>query len=255
MSKSEATALIVAGIAIPRDAEGRYDLNFFHQASEYAKDAGYAPSRWVRLKTSKKLVQALEHQKPEMASALEVKNGGEHPGTYAHELLAVSYAGWISAEFQLKVNQAFIDMRSGKALVPHMTQAEMLAAQAQLMVDMERRQLATEADVQQVKSAQQRQAVELAAVKDELAAVKEDLPPAGKLTPLDWMYRYSKPRLSPDLWKAFQQKCRALEPPERFQPKGAPYAWSYYSPETIAKAYGLAIRQLARVPVTERRVT
>ena len=38
-------------------------------------------------------------------------NGGNERGTYAHELLAVSYAGWISPRFQLQVNQAFLDSR------------------------------------------------------------------------------------------------------------------------------------------------
>lgn len=35
-------------------------------------------------------------------------------GTFAHELLAISYAGWISPAFQLPVNQVFMDYRTGK---------------------------------------------------------------------------------------------------------------------------------------------
>ncbi|HAX5210387.1 TPA: KilA-N domain-containing protein, partial [Escherichia coli] len=33
---------------------------------------------------------------------------------FAHELLAVEYAGWISPVFRLHVNQTFIDYRTGK---------------------------------------------------------------------------------------------------------------------------------------------
>ncbi|WP_275356057.1 KilA-N domain-containing protein, partial [Xenorhabdus bovienii] len=42
-------------------------------------------------------------------------NGGMSPGTFAHELIAVSYAGWIRPDFQLDVNQAFIDFKSGNS--------------------------------------------------------------------------------------------------------------------------------------------
>jgi len=42
-------------------------------------------------------------------------------GTFAHELLAISYAGWISPAFHLKVNQVFIDYRTG-ALQPAIPQ-------------------------------------------------------------------------------------------------------------------------------------
>ncbi|CDH18886.1 conserved hypothetical protein [Xenorhabdus bovienii str. kraussei Quebec] len=42
-------------------------------------------------------------------------HGGASPGTYAHELIAVSYAGWIRPDFQLDVNQAFIDFKSGNS--------------------------------------------------------------------------------------------------------------------------------------------
>ena len=43
-----------------------------------------------------------------------VQKEGRAGGTFAHELLAISYAGWISAAFQLQVNQTFLDYRQGK---------------------------------------------------------------------------------------------------------------------------------------------
>ncbi|MEI8661018.1 KilA-N domain-containing protein, partial [Xenorhabdus bovienii] len=46
---------------------------------------------------------------------VDINNGGTSPGTYAHELIAVSYAGWIRPDFQLDVNQAFIDFKSGNS--------------------------------------------------------------------------------------------------------------------------------------------
>ena len=40
--------------------------------------------------------------------------GGTTPGTFTHELLAIEYAGWISPAFRLRVNQAFIDLKTGQ---------------------------------------------------------------------------------------------------------------------------------------------
>lgn len=107
------TALVVAGVTIWRDEHGRYNLNSLHQAS--GTDASKSPSQWLRRKSTKALITELQGQ--DVNLPLEVIHGGDSAGTYAHELLAVSYAGWISPAFQLKVNQAFLDMHSGKALV------------------------------------------------------------------------------------------------------------------------------------------
>ncbi|WP_277992788.1 phage antirepressor KilAC domain-containing protein [Yersinia enterocolitica] len=40
--------------------------------------------------------------------------GGVNQGTFAHELLAIEYAGWISPAFRLQVNQTFLDYKTGK---------------------------------------------------------------------------------------------------------------------------------------------
>ena len=39
-------------------------------------------------------------------------NGGTQQGTFAHELLSISYAGWISPRYQLQVNQVFLDYKN-----------------------------------------------------------------------------------------------------------------------------------------------
>ncbi len=49
-----------------------------------------------------------------MHSSPIVSKEGRYGGTFAHELLAVEYAGWISPGFRIKVNQTFIDYRNGK---------------------------------------------------------------------------------------------------------------------------------------------
>ncbi|MEQ1962368.1 KilA-N domain-containing protein [Xenorhabdus khoisanae] len=113
---------VVVGVEIPLDEFGRYNLNTLHKASSEGEEK--APNRWLRTKHAKELIAELESkllkniQTPDLASArkvVDVNNGGTSPGTYAHELIAVSYAGWIRPDFQLDVNQAFIDFKSGNS--------------------------------------------------------------------------------------------------------------------------------------------
>lgn len=110
------TALVIAGITIQQDMSGRYNLNKLHQASPFADDVAKSPFRWARLKSTKALAQELQDQTPDVV--IDVVTGGNKAGTYAHELLAISYAGWISPAFQLKVNQAFLDRKRLAPTVP-----------------------------------------------------------------------------------------------------------------------------------------
>lgn len=112
---------VVVGTEIPLDEYGRYNLNTLHKAS--GENDSKAPNQWLRTRHAKELIAELESkllktfQTANLQSgqkAVNPVNGGSNPGTYAHELIAVSYAGWIRADFQLDVNQAFIDFKSGK---------------------------------------------------------------------------------------------------------------------------------------------
>ncbi|EBV6969649.1 KilA-N domain-containing protein [Salmonella enterica subsp. enterica serovar Gaminara] len=112
---------VIAGVEITTDAEGRFNLNALHKASGAGEDK--SPSQWLRRKSTKELIEELKRnllkdsqnvnlhsgQKP-----IDTANGGTAPGTFAHELLAIKYAGWISPSFRLQVNQTFIDFRTGK---------------------------------------------------------------------------------------------------------------------------------------------
>jgi hypothetical protein len=99
----------IAGVEVTADSEGRYNLNALHRASRGGPDK--APSQWLRNKQTAELVAELEKETMQISIvSIEGRNGG----TFANELLAVSYAGWISPAFQLKVNQAFLDAKAGK---------------------------------------------------------------------------------------------------------------------------------------------
>lgn len=102
---------VVAGVELTTDSEGRFNLNALHKASGYGEEK--APSKWMRNSSTQELVQELTDGQICTSPVSSIK-GGLHQGTYAHELLAVSYAGWISPKFHLKVNQVFLDYKSGK---------------------------------------------------------------------------------------------------------------------------------------------
>jgi hypothetical protein len=114
---------VVAGVEIPLDDEGRYNLNALHKAS--GKDPSKAPTQWFRWGPAQDFIEEVKSHcastqtgtKSTTYEPLKVVNGGSNPGTFAHELIAVEYAGWISPKFRILVNQTFIDYRTGK-LVP-----------------------------------------------------------------------------------------------------------------------------------------
>lgn len=139
---------VIAGVEITIDEQGRFNLNALHRASGTGDHK--KPSEWLRTKQASELICELqkklsgdsrlaqettnietpvfsnqtansqsghENQSPKSGLAQEVVSvikGGVSPGTFAHELLAISYAGWISPAFQLQVNQVFLDYRTGK---------------------------------------------------------------------------------------------------------------------------------------------
>lgn len=105
-------APVIAGVTITTDAHGRFNLNALHKASGLGDSK--KPSEWLSLKGTKELLAELKSQSGDLRfGALSVIKGGNAPGTFAHELLAISYAGWISPAFQLQVNQVFLDYRTG----------------------------------------------------------------------------------------------------------------------------------------------
>lgn len=104
---------VIAGVEITTDEQGRFNLNALHQASGGEKKRG--PSYWLALDSTSELIA--EVAKTTNTEIPVFSKRGLNGGTFAHELLAISYAGWISPAFQLQVNQAFLDYRTGK-LVP-----------------------------------------------------------------------------------------------------------------------------------------
>ena len=116
------TLPVIAGIELTTDEHGRFNLNALHKAS--GGEPHKKPSQWMRRQDVQDLINELGVNLHSGIDSVKSVNGGSTPGTYAHELLAISYAGWISPAFQLKVNQVFLDYRTGK-LEPVKQPAEM----------------------------------------------------------------------------------------------------------------------------------
>lgn len=112
---------VIANVQITTDQEGRFNLNALHRASGTPKSK--APNEWLRTQQAKDLILALETQTGDSRFEVVVTaRGGNAPGTFAAEQIAVAYANWISPPFYLKVIQTFIDYRTGKLQQPAIPQ-------------------------------------------------------------------------------------------------------------------------------------
>lgn len=91
-------------INIRSNENGLYSLNDLHKLS--SEGINKSPGQWLRLLETKGLIKDCEELT--MQICIE-KSDGRSGGTYVHELLLVSYAGWISRKFQLYINQGFLN--------------------------------------------------------------------------------------------------------------------------------------------------
>lgn len=129
----------IAGVEVTTDDQGRFNLNAIHRAYEAdtcAKQPNKAPAQWIRTKQAQEFVSEVEKQTMQICI---VSSDGRNGGTFAHELAAVEYAGWMSPAFRIKVNQTFIDYRTGKSKAP-MSPAELIIAQGQALLAVEQQQ-------------------------------------------------------------------------------------------------------------------
>lgn len=105
--------VVVNGVSVRVDSEGRYSLNDLHAAAVFKKEAteSQKPSKFIRNASVKRFVIALvgkgQNCPLEDNHALRVIQGGGEPGVWASELLAIRYAAWIKPEFEIRVYETF----------------------------------------------------------------------------------------------------------------------------------------------------
>lgn len=116
------SALMIAGIEIHKDQDGRFSLNDFHRAAGGEKR--HAPNEWLRNGQAQELVEEIGkpgiaglNSKPE-TTALRVVRGGRSAGTYACKELVYAYAMWISPAFSLNVIRTFDSVAANDHAIP-----------------------------------------------------------------------------------------------------------------------------------------
>ncbi|EKN5087806.1 DNA-binding protein [Yersinia enterocolitica] len=149
-NNTASTVPVIAGVEITTDLEGRFNLNALHKAHLALNPALHKnskqPADWLKIDQTIDLIKEISnsedfHSFPGFNSedshyGFVVASAGRYGGTFAHELLAISYAGWISPAFQLQVNQTFLDYRTGK-LKPAVTQLPSMKELALMVVQAE----------------------------------------------------------------------------------------------------------------------
>lgn len=103
MSDYQTKEVVIDGITVKQDAEGRYCLNDVHKAAGAAER--HKPIHWSGNDATHKLIKTLKVENPTFSPI--VAKAGRYGGTYAVEDLVYTYAMWISAEYHLKVVRAY----------------------------------------------------------------------------------------------------------------------------------------------------
>lgn len=106
-------ALMIAGIEIHQDQDGRFSLNDFHRAA--GGEDRHRPSRWVENQQAHELVDEIGKAG---ITALRVARGGKAAGTYACKELVYAYAMWISPVFSLNVIRTFDSIAANDNAIP-----------------------------------------------------------------------------------------------------------------------------------------
>ncbi|EBU8673102.1 KilA-N domain-containing protein [Salmonella enterica subsp. enterica serovar Muenchen] len=103
----------VNGVSVRVDEEGRYSLNDLHAAAVASGEATeqQRPSQFLRSAQVKRFIKALKAKVQKSAleqiQPLKVIKGGDEPGAWGVELLAIRYAAWIKPEFEIEVYDIF----------------------------------------------------------------------------------------------------------------------------------------------------
>ena len=111
--------IVIAGVTIKTDEEGRYCLNDFHKAA--GGERRHEPSLWMANQQTGELSRALESENTGIP-VISAK-AGRYGGTYVVRELVYAYAMWISPKFHLEVIRAY-DRLATNGVAVHRNAAE-----------------------------------------------------------------------------------------------------------------------------------
>lgn len=104
--------IVIENMPVRNTEFGTYNLNDLHKAAVEAKKAKLwqKPSKFLKADGIKGYVDEVTKELKstlEQNQILRTIHGGAERGTWAHELIALRYAAWLSPAFELKVYQTF----------------------------------------------------------------------------------------------------------------------------------------------------
>lgn len=105
VEKPMSQLLVIDGVSVRRDIDGRYCLNDLHRAAG-ALDK-HKPAFWLRNEQTDQLISELRISNSDTPEPVSVIRGGAEQGTYVCKELVYAYAMWISPRFNLKVIRTF----------------------------------------------------------------------------------------------------------------------------------------------------
>lgn len=110
------SALMIAGIEIHQDQDGRFSLNDFHKAA--GGETKHQPAFFMKRPETVELVEEISNSAVEQSYAPMSSKAGRYGGTYVVKELVYSYAMWVSAKFHLYVIRTFESVAANDAVIP-----------------------------------------------------------------------------------------------------------------------------------------
>lgn len=107
--------VLINGIKVRVDNEGRYNLNDLHRSAVEGKKAteSQRPGNFIKSAQVKRFAQELT-EATFVASVKTIK-GGVESGVWGLELIAIRYAAWIDLKFEIQVYNTFVEAKRQKA--------------------------------------------------------------------------------------------------------------------------------------------
>lgn len=116
MTNENTSALILRGIAINTDEQGRVCLDDLWEASHASE--GRKPRFWRLTEGAKALKRVLQEKVGDPNINGEVifaRRGRGAKGTYAHPILAAAYAGYLDTDLEIEMREVWLRYRAGDA--------------------------------------------------------------------------------------------------------------------------------------------
>lgn len=122
--------VIVNGVSVRVDSEGRYNLNDLHAAAVLKGEATEAqrPSKFMRSSQIGRFVESLT--KAQKRASVNIIKGGTQSGIWGLELVAIRYAAWLNPDFEIRVYETFREaVLNGISSMNHLNRLDLLIAQ------------------------------------------------------------------------------------------------------------------------------